>query len=214
MNSKKLNQKLEEYKQAPAVAEKIKSYFAKNTNAQKYLELCEEENWELLFDHLTVRTYEIEKAAKQFEELGWTYDETIDYKNEGWYAKTYRHKQFAPFFIDQNYTDAEEKLQIIKKWVDKFTDNDFHHIAVQLPQGIEIEEAIEKLGKKGAKFPGKITGPRGTRLRQIFSQAEQVEGLPFSVLELAQRGTDQETGTFYTGFITEQADSLMKDSIL
>ncbi|MDX1921299.1 MAG: hypothetical protein SFU25_11275 [Candidatus Caenarcaniphilales bacterium] len=203
---------LNEYSSVPVVQSKIKSYFAKNEAARKYLEVCEEEGWELRFDHLTVRTYVVEEAAKQYEGMGWRFSERVDYKNEGWWANVYRHSRLAPCFIDQSYDDAKDP--IIKKWVDKFSDADFHHIAVSLPGGVEIEYAIEKLQSKGIKFPGKITGTQGSRLRQIFTQSESVNGIPFSVLELAQRGIDTETGKFYEGFITEQADSLMKDSVL
>ncbi|MDJ0625478.1 MAG: VOC family protein [Candidatus Caenarcaniphilales bacterium] len=214
MQSKQLQRILSEYESVPLVQEKIASYFEKNKGAVCYLEVCEENNWKLIFDHLTIRTYSIEEASKPYENLGWKYDEKIDYRNEGWYAQIYRHSSFAPMFIDQSYEDAPENLKIVKKWVDKFGDKDFHHIAVQLPQGVDIEDAIEKLETKGVKFPGKITGGKNTRLRQIFTQAEQIDGLPFSVLELAQRGTDKETGNLYLGFITDQADSLMKDSVL
>lgn len=203
---------LNEYSSVPIVQSKIKSYFAKNEAARKYLEVCEEEGWQLKFDHLTIRTYIVEEAAKQVEAMGWKFSERVDYKNEGWWANVYRHSRLAPFFIDQSYEDAKDP--IIKKWVDKFGDGDFHHIAVRLAGGVEIEYVIEKLQNKGVKFPGKITGKPESRLRQIFSQAETVDGVAFSVLELAQRNSDKATGKIYEGFITEQADSLMKDSVL
>ncbi len=210
-----LSAKLEDYALMPLVKEKIRQYFEKNTAAQQYLEVCAEKNWPLIFDHLTVRTYDIDTAAKQYEALGWKYDETIEYKNEGWWAKVYRRGPGFPcMFIDQNYSEAPEKLQIIKRWVDVFGDQEFHHIAVRLAEGVEIEEAIKLLEAKGVLFPGKITGPKETRLRQIFSQAEVVKNSQFSVLELAQRNKDKQTGQVYEGFISEQADSLMKDSTL
>ncbi len=117
-------------------------------------------------------------------------------------------------FIDQTYDDAPESLQIIKKWVAKFGDKEYHHIAVLIPKGVDIEEVIDLLKQKGINFPGKVTGQKGTRLRQIFTQAEVIDGQPYSVLELAQRNPDAKTGTIYPGFISEQADSLMKDSVL
>lgn len=204
---------LEKYKNHKHIYDRVKLYFEKNTAAAKYLEVCDEKKWECILDHLTVRTYDIDKAAKEYEGYGYKYDETVDYKNEGWYAKVYRHPKYAPMFVDQNYKDAPDNLQIIKKWVDKFGDKEYHHIAVRLPDGVEIEEAIELLKKKGAKFPGKVTGPKGTRLRQIFTEAENIDGEPYSVLELAQRNKDK-SGKTYEGFISEQADSLMKDSVL
>ncbi|OGI19575.1 MAG: hypothetical protein A3B68_03310 [Candidatus Melainabacteria bacterium RIFCSPHIGHO2_02_FULL_34_12] len=208
-----LQKVLEKYIGHKPIYDRVKLYFEKNTAAAKYLEVCEEKKWECILDHLTVRTYDIDKAAKEYEGYGYKYDETIDYKNEGWYAKVYRHLNYAPMFIDQNYKDAPENLQIIKKWVDKFGDKEYHHIALRIPQGIEIEEAIDLLKKKGVKFPGKITGTKGTRLRQIFTEAENIDEFPYSVLELAQRNKDK-NGKIYEGFISEQADSLMKDSVL
>jgi hypothetical protein len=205
---------LKQYKAEAALHERIVFYFTNNIAAQQYAALCEEKGWKVEFDHLTVRTHNIDKAAQEFEALGWKYDKTLEYKNEGWWAKIYRRANYPCMFIDKSYEEAPEAQQIVKRWVDKFGDREFHHIAMRLPEFIEIEEVIEALQKKGVNFPGKITGPKGTRLRQIFSQAELKDGAPFSVLELAQRGKEQETGKLYEGFISEQADSLMKDSVL
>ncbi|MBI3591809.1 MAG: hypothetical protein HY094_10580 [Candidatus Melainabacteria bacterium] len=205
---------LEKYKGEKSIHEQLVVYFEKNLAARKYGEVCHEHNWDFVIDHLTVRTYSIDKAAEHYIKLGYKYDETITYGDEGWYAKVYRHEKFPALFVDQSYDDAKSDQQIIKKWVDKFGDKEFHHIAVLLPQGVEIEEAIDYLKKKGVNFPGKVTGPKGTRLRQIFTQAEVIDNFPYSVLELAQRNKDPKTGKYYTGFIHEQADSLMKDSVL
>ena len=205
---------LEKYKSEESIYDRLVIYFEKNLAARKYAEVCEQKGWDCVIDHLTVRTYDIDKAAEHFIGLGYKYSETIDYKNEGWYAKVYRHTKYPVMFIDQTYNDAPESLQIIKKWVDKFGDKDYHHIAVLVQRGIEIEEVINLLKQTGVNFPGKVTGPQGTRLRQIFTQAEVIDGQPYSVLELAQRSPDPKTGKIYTGFISEQADSLMKDSVL
>lgn len=205
---------LEKYKNEKTIYEPIVIYFEKNLAARKYAEVCEEKGWDCMLDHLTVRTYNIDKASEPYLKIEYKYDETVDYKNEGWYAKVYRHSKYPSIFVDQTYNDASSDKQIIKKWVDRFGDKEYHHIAVLLPQGVEIEEAIDLLKKKGINFPGKITGPKGTQLRQIFTQAEVIDGFPYSVLELTQRNKDPKTGKIYTGFITVQADSLMKDSVL
>lgn len=209
-----LQKSTDKFKADNSVHNRVVTYFEKNTAATKYAEVCEEKGWEILYDHLTVRTYDIDLASKEFEALGFKFEERIDYKNEGWYAKVLRHPVYGAMFVDQNYDDAPESKKIIKQWVDKFTDKNFHHIAVRLPEGVEIEEAIDALKKKGVEFPGTITGPKGSKLRQIFSKAEFVDGVPFSVLELAERNKDPKTGKVYEGFINEQADSLMKDSVL
>ena len=205
---------LEKYKGAKLIYDTLVVYFEKSLAARKYGEVCQEHEWDYVIDHLTVRTYNVEEAAKQYTKLGYKYSERVDYKNEGWWANVYRHSIYPALFVDQTYDGAPVDRQIIKRWVDKFGDKEYHHIAVLLPQGVEIEEAIELLKKKGISFPGKVTGPKGTQLRQIFTQAEIIDGQPYSVLELAQRNKDPKTGEIYTGFITVQADSLMKDSVL
>ena len=209
-----LNKAIEKYKVEKSIYDRIVIYFEKNLAARKYAEVCEEKHWDCILDHLTVRTYDVDKAAEEYIKCGYKYDEKVDYRNEGWYAKVFRHSLYPSLFVDQTYDDASESQQIIKKWVDKFGDKEFHHIAVRLSQGLDIEEAIELLKKKGINFPGKVTGPKGTQLRQIFTQAEVINNFPYSVLELAQRNKDPKTGKTYEGFITVQADSLMKDSVL
>lgn len=209
-----LLKQFEKYKGEKLLYEPLTAYFEKNMASRKYVEVCEENNWEFFVDHLTIRTYKIDEAAKKYEKLGWKYETTIEYLNEGWWAKVYRHSEYAPMFIDQTYDNAPSDKQLLRKWVDKFGDKDFHHLAFRLPQGVEIEEAIDFLQKKGVNLPGRITGPKGSRLRQIFTQAEVVDEVPFSVVELAQRSKDPKTGKVYEGFISEQADSLMKDSVL
>ena len=214
MLSKFLQSALDYYKSEKDIYDTLLKYMEKNTATRKYADVCEENGWNFVIDHLTIRTYDIDIAARRIEKLGWKYDETLDYRSEGWWAKVYRHPKYSPFFVDQSYDDVSDSQKIIKKWVDKFGDKDFHHIAVLLSQGVEIEEVINLLKAKGVNFPGKVTGPKETRLRQIFTQAEVIDSFPFSVLELAQRNKDLKTGQVYKGFIHEQADSLMKDSIL
>lgn len=204
---------IDNYKDEKSLHERIVSYFENNKAARLYAEVCEEKNWEFIVDHLTIRTYVVEDAAKEFEAMGWKFDTRLDYKDQGWWANVYRHEKYPMMFVDQNYEDAPEDKKILKKWVDVFGDKDYHHIAVRLPQGVEIEEVISLLEQKGVVFPGKVTGAKGTRLRQIFSQAENKNGTPFSILELTQRGVDK-NGNVYEGLINEQADSLMKDSVL
>ena len=209
-----LEKVLEKYKNEKTIYEPLVIYFEKNLAARKYGEICEEHKWDYVIDHLTVRTSSVEKSAQNYISIGYKFSEKVDYKNEGWWANVYRHSTFPSVFIDQTYDDAPSDKQIIKKWVDKFSDKEYHHIAILLPQGIEIEKAVDLLKKKGVNFPGKVTGPKETQLRQIFTQAEIVNNFPYSVLELTQRNKDPKTGKIYTGFITVQADSLMKDSVL
>ena len=54
---------------------------------------------------------------------------------------------------------------------------------------------------------GSILGEKGDVIRQIFSVPEQVDGAPFSVLELIERHAG------YQGFSPPQADALMQSTV-
>lgn len=154
-----------------------------------------------IVDHVTLRTMDIDRRAAQFVDLGYAYDETLQY--DDWYAKVYRKPGYPALFIDQAYPDDRGRTSIIPGWVRKFGDQVFHHVAVRVE---DIERAIDRLKKKGVVFAGKIVGAPGGQLRQIFSAPEMVDGQPFSVLELAERHRG------YQGFLPPQADSLMKST--
>ncbi|WHZ24181.1 MAG: hypothetical protein OJF47_003293 [Nitrospira sp.] len=155
-----------------------------------------------VIDHLTIRTIDIDQRAKAFIALGYAYDETIHY--EDWYAKVYRRPGYPALFVDQAYPDDRGKTSIIPRWVEKFGDQVFHHVAVRVE---DIEQAIAKLKSKGVVFAGEIVGAKGGTLRQIFTAPEMVDGQPFSVLELAERHQG------YQGFLPPQADSLMRSTV-
>jgi catechol 2,3-dioxygenase-like lactoylglutathione lyase family enzyme len=154
-----------------------------------------------VIDHVTIRTFDIDRGAEPFVKLGYVYDETLQY--DDWYAKVYRKVGYPALFVDQAYPDARGKTSIIPGWVKKFGDKVFHHVAVRVE---DIEQAVARLQQKGVVFAGNIVGAAGGPLRQIFSAPESVDGQPFSVLELAERHRG------YQGFLPPQADSLMKSS--
>jgi len=155
-----------------------------------------------VMDHLTIRTLDIDQRAKEFVALGYEYDETLHY--EDWFAKVYRRAGYPALFVDQAYSAGRGKTSIIPRWVQKFGDQVFHHVAVRVE---DIEQAIHKLKAKGVVFAGEIVGARGGMLRQIFTAPEMVDGQPFSVLELAERHQG------YQGFLPPQADSLMRSTV-
>jgi 4-hydroxyphenylpyruvate dioxygenase-like putative hemolysin len=154
-------------------------------------------------DHLTLRTMDIDRRAKEFTKLGYAFSETIEY--EDWYAKVYRKIGYPALFVDQAYLDDRGRTSIIPGWVKKFGDQIFHHVAVRVE---DIERAIQQLKAKGVVFTGQIVGDRGDQLRQIFTAPELVDGQPFSVLELTERHRG------YQGFSPPQADSLMKSTVI
>jgi 4-hydroxyphenylpyruvate dioxygenase and related hemolysins len=155
-----------------------------------------------VIDHLTIRTMNIDQRAEAFIALGYAYDETIHY--EDWYAKVYRRPGYPALFVDQAYPDDRGTTSIIPRWVKKFGDQGFHHVAVRVE---DIERAILKLKARGVVFAGEIVGARGGTLRQIFTAPEMIDGQPFSVLELAERHQG------YQGFLPPQADSLMRSTV-
>jgi len=155
-----------------------------------------------LADHLTFRTDDIDRRAQEFLELGYTFSETLHY--DDWFAKVYRKPGYPALFIDQAYPGERGKTCVIPRWVAKFGDRTLHHIAVRVQ---DIEVAMNRLQRAGVPFAGSIVGDRGGVLRQVFTVPEQVDGEPFSVMELTERHEG------YQGFSPPQADSLMKSTM-
>ena len=155
-----------------------------------------------VLDHITIRTLAIDQRAEEFVRLGYTYSETLHYQD--WWAKVYRAQGFPALFIDQAYDGERGESSIIPHWVKKFGDQTLHHIAIRVE---DIEASIQRLKTKDVQFAGEIVGEPGGDLRQIFSVPENVNGEPFSVLELTERHHG------YQGFSPPQADSLMQSTV-
>jgi catechol 2,3-dioxygenase-like lactoylglutathione lyase family enzyme len=181
----------------------VADYLARNRAATVLKVMLDETGvgFSPLIDHVTIRTLDIDSGAAPFVNLGYAYDETLQY--DDWYAKVYRKTGYPALFVDQAYPDERGKTSIIPGWVNKFGDKVFHHVAVRVEY---IDHAVARLKQKGVVFAGNIVGAPGDHLRQIFSSPEMVDGQPFSVLELAERHRG------YLGFLPPQADSLMKSS--
>ena len=183
----------------------VEDYLSRNEAARTLRDMLEEVGvgfWPVM-DHLTVRTTDIDKRAEEFTALGYEYTETLEF--EDWYAKVYRLDGYPAMFIDQAYEGERGKTSIISRWVERYGDNTFHHIAIHVE---DIEKSITALEAKGVTFAGEIIGERGGDLRQIFSAPEIVEGAPFSVLELTERHRG------YQGFSPPQANALMQSSAI
>ena len=104
-----------------------------------------------VIDHVTIRTMDIDRRAEEFLALGYRYDETLHF--DDWYAKVFRWAGYPALFVDQAYPDDRGKTSIIPRWVEKFGDQVFHHVAVRVE---DIEQAILKLKAKGVVFAGEI----------------------------------------------------------
>jgi len=181
----------------------VADYLARNRAASVLKMMLDETGvgFSPLIDHVTIRTFDIDRGATPFVDLGYAYDETLQY--DDWYAKVYRKTGYPALFVDQAYPDERGKTSIIPGWVNTFGDKVFHHVAARVE---DIDKAVARLKQKGVVFAGNIVGAPGDHLRQIFSSPEMVDGQPFSVLELAERHCG------YLGFLPPQADSLMKSS--
>lgn len=157
-----------------------------------------------IVDHLTFRTLNVEERAKEFLQLGYTYDTklgVIEYEN--WWAKVYRKPGYPALFLDQAFDGRRGQGSLIPDWVNTFGDKVLHHVAIQVD---DIENAIFYLEKQAVSFTGKIVGGRGTDLRQIFTAPEMKKRKAFSVMELTERHRG------YSGFLPPQADGLMEST--
>lgn len=182
----------------------IKDYLARNLAARVLQAALDEVGvgFRPVVDHLTIRTLDIDRRAEEFIRLGYAYAETLHY--DDWFAKVYRAPGFPPLFVDQAYSDAKGRTSIIPGWVGTFGDKTLHHVAVRVE---DIEWAIHRLKGQGVVFSGDIVGARGAPLRQIFAAPEQVDGVPFSVLELTERHHG------FQGFSPPQANALMRSTV-
>src|SRR6185295_6532211 len=153
-------------------------------------------------DHLTFRTNDVGKRAEEFIKLGYSFCETLSYKD--WYAKVYRKAGYPALFIDQAYPDERGSTSMVPEWVRRFGDRTLHHVAVRVE---DIETAMARLQEAGVAFAGPIVGEREGPIRQVFTAPENVGGMAFSVVELTERHEG------YLGFSPPQADSLMNSTV-
>lgn len=162
-----------------------------------------------LVDHITVRTLDVNRRAREFTRLGFRWDRTVGREGvleyDDWWAKVYRKPGLPAVFIDQAFAGPRGKTSVIPPWVRRFSDRGLHHIAVRVE---EIQRAVAALGKKGIRFAGPIVGSPGTDLRQVFTVADIQRGHPFTVVELIERHRG------YAGFSPPSADALMKSSVV
>ncbi|MCB9799437.1 MAG: hypothetical protein H6757_01585 [Candidatus Omnitrophica bacterium] len=153
-----------------------------------------------LIDHITFRALDIDTCVNEFIRYGYQCDESVEVMEyESWTAKVYRKAGYPVIFIVQAYKDERGQNSLISEWVQKFGDKRIHHLAIQVD---EITQAIYYLEKQGVRFSGSIIGARNTNLRQVFAQPEEIDGMPFTVLELVERHCG------YTGFSSPQTEGV------
>jgi catechol 2,3-dioxygenase-like lactoylglutathione lyase family enzyme len=188
----------------PLIQRPLSDYFRDNDAARRFVEISAKRHWPVVVDHLTIRCLDIERRARPLLAIGYEdRSEVVEYPDQGWWAKVYRKPGYPALFIDQAYADERGEKSFLSNWVKRFGDECFHHVAVRVDDIEAVKVAMEAAG---VEFSGEIVGARGTRLRQIFTAAEQRDGQAYSVLELAARRN-------YDGFVPEQADGLMQASV-
>ncbi len=160
-------------------------------------------------DHITVRTLDVNKSAKEFTRIGFTWDLSVGKKGileyDDWWAKVYRKPGLPAVFIDQAFHGPRGATSVIPPWVRRFSSTVLHHIAVRVE---DIEKAVLTLRRKGIPFAGPVVGAKGSELRQVFTAADVKNGHPFTVVEIIERHRG------YMGFSPPSADQLMKSSVV
>lgn len=174
----------------------IERYIAGNQAARVVFDALDEIGIGLrpVLDHLSIRTLDIQERAREFEALGFAYDDNLGViERDEWWAKVYRKPGFPAIYIDQAFIDQRGAMSPIPAWVEKFTDGQLHHVAINVDT---IEQAIEGFSKLGVQFRGNIIGEPGSEFRQIYAEPEMVDSEPFTMLELVERRWG------YTGFLS------------
>jgi len=181
-------------------------YLKSNKSASRVVEHIKQAGvgWFQLVDHVTFRTYSVEKKAKDIAGFGYKKIETLEFQN--WWGNIYSAKGSPLIFLDQSYEGEKGKGSLIKEWVDEFGDQCFHHIAIHVE---DIEHSVEFFKSKlDIEFSSDVLGKSKADLRQIFTKPEIKNGKAFSVLELIERNNG------YEGLLPPQADQLMESTRL
>lgn len=147
-----------------------------------------------VLDHISIRTNDVQERAREFEALGFAYDDRLGViERDEWWAKVYRKPGFPALYIDQAFIDGRGERSPIPKWVERFSDGQLHHLAICVDT---MERAIERFQEIGVRFTGQIIGDPGSAFRSIYTEPEQVDGEAFTTLELVERRWG------YTGFLS------------
>ena len=143
----------------------VANYLARNRAATVLKAMLDETGvgFSPLIDHVTIRTFDIDRGAEPFVSLGYAYEETLQYAD--WYAKVYRKPGYPALFVDQAYSDVRGITRIIPVSVNISGDKVFHHVAARVE---DIDHAVARLKQKGVVFAGNIVGAPGDHLRQLF----------------------------------------------
>lgn len=147
-----------------------------------------------VIDHLSFRTLSVPERAREFEALGFAYDDTIGVvERDDFWFKVYRKAGFPAVLIQQAHEDARGASSPIPAWVERFTDGQLHHIGIMVDR---LEDAVAALSTVGIGFVGQISGDGDSEFRNVYAEPQMVDGLPATVLELVERRWG------FTGFLS------------
>ncbi len=174
----------------------VERYLAGNSSARLVAEALNNLGVGLrpVLDHISIRTLDVQERAREFEALGFAYDDRLGVmERDEWWGKVYRKPGFPAIYIDQAFPEARGERSPIPKWVERFSDGQLHHLAISVDT---IEMAIERFQALGVRFTGQIIGDPGNAFRTIYTEPEVVDGEAFTTLELVERRWG------YTGFLS------------
>ena len=121
---------------------------------------------------------------KLVEEWDLTNTELGVLDGDSWRTTVYRRPGYPALLFDQSLTGEKGKTSLIPDWVKTFGEKTLHHTAILVDN---ITEAVFFLEKQGVPFTGKVTGQRGSNLRQVFAAPEMKDGKVFRVLSLVEQ---------------------------
>ena len=165
----------------------VERYLAANSSARIVAEALNSLGIGLrpVLDHISIRTLDVQERAREFEALGFAYDDRLGViERDEWWAKVYRKPGFPAIYIDQAFLEARGERSPIPKWVERFSDGQLHHLAINVDT---IEMAISRFQELGVQFTGQIIGDPGSAFRSIYAEPEMVDGEAFTMLELVER---------------------------
>ncbi len=138
-----------------------------------------------LVDHITFRTLDIDRRAREFIKFGYVWDGKLGViQRKSWLGKLFRKPGYPCIFIDQPLNLRSGKGKEIADWVRRFGDKKPHHIAIQVD---DLFRAVYYLEKQGVPFDGVGSGDTTSDYRRVFSQPSVLKGHPYTSIELTER---------------------------
>ncbi|MBI5004647.1 MAG: hypothetical protein HZC04_00460 [Candidatus Lloydbacteria bacterium] len=186
----------------------FKLYVMGNHDARSVLRAMRDSGFDpsALVDHCTIRTQNIKSVAKKLNTQGFekVKDGSIDMGD--WFLWSFYRPGYPIVVADQAHYKNQSSTgggKIIHDWVERFGDEQFHHIAIRVE---EIYQAVTKWTSWGVSFSDGIVCDKQTGLKQVFTKPILSHGYPYTVLEFIERPPG------CTGLVVPNADKLVLSS--